>query len=173
MVVLRLDRVGRDAAVTFYHQGSAGLEDHAVRHRGVDYFLCGIAGRQFSPRYVERVLNRLRPTVVVPNHYDNFFRPLGDQMRLTLGADIVGFCEDVRAFDGGNVNQSFITGVVFSLGLAVDSSHIYWATTVPAPSERLTSTAPTSTSSSSPGWTSHSGWQSTGPEQCAAQPTRW
>jgi L-ascorbate metabolism protein UlaG (beta-lactamase superfamily) len=85
------------AGVTFYHQGSADLVDDAVRHSGVNYFLCGIAGRQFSPRYVERILHRLQPAVVVPNHYDNFFSPLDDQMSLTLGANIAGFCEEVRA----------------------------------------------------------------------------
>jgi L-ascorbate metabolism protein UlaG (beta-lactamase superfamily) len=85
------------ADVTFYHQGSADLVDDAIRHRGVDYFLCGIAGRQFSPRYVERALTRLQPAVVVPNHYDNFFQALDGQMSLTLGADITGFCDEVGA----------------------------------------------------------------------------
>jgi L-ascorbate metabolism protein UlaG (beta-lactamase superfamily) len=84
------------SGVTFYHQGSADLVDDAIQHQGVDFFLCGIAGRQFSPQYVERVLSRLQPAVVVPNHYDNFFRPLDDPLSLTLGADITGFCEEVR-----------------------------------------------------------------------------
>ena len=85
------------AGVTLYHQGSADLADDAVRHRRVDYFLCGIAGRQFSPRYVERVLSRLEPAVVVPNHYDNFYRSLDAPMGFVLGADVVGFREEVRA----------------------------------------------------------------------------
>lgn len=83
--------------VTFYHQGSADVVDEAVRHRGVDYFLCGIAGRQFSPGYVERVLRLLEPRVVVPNHYDNFFSPLDAPMEFTVGVDIGGFAEEVAA----------------------------------------------------------------------------
>jgi hypothetical protein len=35
------------AGVSFYHQGSANLIDDAIRHRGVDYFLAGVAGREF------------------------------------------------------------------------------------------------------------------------------
>jgi L-ascorbate metabolism protein UlaG (beta-lactamase superfamily) len=65
------------AGVRFYHQGSANLIDEAVRERGVDVFLAGIAGRNFTSRYWQRILPRLDPRVVVPTHYDNFFRPLG------------------------------------------------------------------------------------------------
>ncbi|MGH9184628.1 MAG: MBL fold metallo-hydrolase [Acidimicrobiales bacterium] len=85
------------AGVSFYHQGSADLIDEAVRHRGVDYFLCGIAGRQFSPRYVERVLRRLEPRVVVPNHYDNFFKPLTGPMGFTVDVGVARFTEEVAA----------------------------------------------------------------------------
>ena len=49
------------AGITLYHQGSADLIDDAVRHRGVDVFLAGIAGRNFTDRYWERILPRLDP----------------------------------------------------------------------------------------------------------------
>jgi L-ascorbate metabolism protein UlaG (beta-lactamase superfamily) len=65
------------AGVRFYHQGSANLIDDALRERGVDVFLAGIAGRNFTSDYWRRILPRLDPRVVVPTHYDNFFRPLG------------------------------------------------------------------------------------------------
>ncbi len=98
------------AGVTFYHQGSADLEDDAVRHRGVDYFLCGVAGRQFSPRYVERVLRLLQPAVVVPNHYDNFYRSLDAPLGFVLGADLVGFREEVRAVSSDIAVRSLAIG---------------------------------------------------------------
>ncbi len=65
------------AGLRFYHQGSANLIDEAIRERGVDVFLAGIAGRGFTRDYWRRILPRLDPGVVVPTHYDNFFRPLG------------------------------------------------------------------------------------------------
>jgi L-ascorbate metabolism protein UlaG (beta-lactamase superfamily) len=43
----------------------------------VDVFLAGVAGRQVTPYYWERVLPRLDPRILVPTHYDNFFSPLG------------------------------------------------------------------------------------------------
>jgi L-ascorbate metabolism protein UlaG (beta-lactamase superfamily) len=83
----------------FYHQGSADLIDDAIRpeHRGVDYFLCGIAGRGFTPRYVERVLSRLEPRVVVPSHYDDFFRPLDAPLAFSLNVNLTGFADEVHA----------------------------------------------------------------------------
>ena len=49
------------AGITLYHQGSADLLDDAVRHNGVDVFLAGVAGRNFTERYWERILPRLDP----------------------------------------------------------------------------------------------------------------
>lgn len=84
------------AGVTIYHQGSADLIDDAIRHRGVDYFLCGIAGRQFADDYVDRVLRRLEPRVVIPGHYDDFFRPLDQPMGFTADVGVARFTDEVR-----------------------------------------------------------------------------
>jgi L-ascorbate metabolism protein UlaG (beta-lactamase superfamily) len=83
--------------VTFYHQGSADLVDDAVRHRDVDYFLAGISGRSVTPRYVERILRRLNPRVVVPTHYDDFLRPVGAPFAYLRNVDVAGFVDEVRA----------------------------------------------------------------------------
>lgn len=68
------------AGMSFYHQGSANVVDAALRNEPVDVFLAGIAGRAVTPRYWERVLPRLDPRVVVPTHYDDFFKPLGGEL---------------------------------------------------------------------------------------------
>lgn len=68
------------AGVSLYHQGSADLDDEALGVEPVDVFLAGVAGRGVTPRYWERVLPKLDPRVVVPTHYDNFFRPLGREL---------------------------------------------------------------------------------------------
>jgi L-ascorbate metabolism protein UlaG (beta-lactamase superfamily) len=82
---------------TLYHQGSAELIDDAVRHRGVDVFLAGIAGRNFTERYWERILPRLDPAAVVPTHYDDFFVPLGERMELMGNARISELPRELRA----------------------------------------------------------------------------
>jgi L-ascorbate metabolism protein UlaG (beta-lactamase superfamily) len=84
------------AGITLYHQGSADLIDDAVRHRGVDVFLAGIAGRDFTDRYWERILPRLDPATIVPTHYDNFFVPLGDEIELMGNARLADLRGEVR-----------------------------------------------------------------------------
>lgn len=85
------------AGVTFYHQGSANLVDDAVRERGVDYFLAGIAGRRFTRKYWRRILPRLEPRVVVPTHYDNFFRPLGKPLEFVANAQLARLPDEIGA----------------------------------------------------------------------------
>jgi L-ascorbate metabolism protein UlaG (beta-lactamase superfamily) len=65
------------AGISLYHQGSANLNDGELRDGKVDVFLAGVAGRQVTPHYWERILPRLDPRVLVPTHYDDFFAPLG------------------------------------------------------------------------------------------------
>jgi L-ascorbate metabolism protein UlaG (beta-lactamase superfamily) len=85
------------AGVRFYHQGSADLLDDAIRERGVDVFLAGVAGRNFTERYWQRILPRLEPRAVVPTHYDNFFRPLGQDLEFVTAAELARLPEEIGA----------------------------------------------------------------------------
>jgi L-ascorbate metabolism protein UlaG (beta-lactamase superfamily) len=85
------------AGATFYHQGSANLIDDAVRHRGVDYFLAGIAGRGFTPAYWQRILTRLEPRTVVPTHFDDFFRPLDADPGFTTNVNLARVPDEITA----------------------------------------------------------------------------
>jgi L-ascorbate metabolism protein UlaG (beta-lactamase superfamily) len=85
------------AGTTFYHQGSANLIDEAIRHRGVDFFLAGVAGRGFTPNYWRRILGSLQPRTIVPTHYDDFFRPLDAQMQFTTNVNLAHVPEEIRA----------------------------------------------------------------------------
>jgi L-ascorbate metabolism protein UlaG (beta-lactamase superfamily) len=85
------------AGLRFYHQGSANLIDDAIRERPVDVFLAGVAGRNFTSHYWRRVLPRLDPRVVIPTHYDNFFRPLGQQMEFVSNVQLSELPEEIGA----------------------------------------------------------------------------
>lgn len=86
------------AGMRFYHQGSADLIEDEIRDRGVDVFLCGIAGRRFTPRYVERIVRALQPARIVPTHYDNFLRPLDEPAppRFSPNVNLTGFVEEAH-----------------------------------------------------------------------------
>jgi L-ascorbate metabolism protein UlaG (beta-lactamase superfamily) len=85
------------AGVRFYHQGSANLIDDAVRERDVDFFLAGVAGRSFTDDYWRRILTRLQPRAVIPTHYDNFFRPLGQQLEFVANVQLAELPEEIGA----------------------------------------------------------------------------
>jgi L-ascorbate metabolism protein UlaG (beta-lactamase superfamily) len=85
------------AGTRFYHQGSANLIDEAVRERGVDVFLAGVAGRNFTDDYWRRILPLLDPAVIVPTHYDNFFRPLGQRMEFVSNVQLASLADEVGA----------------------------------------------------------------------------
>jgi L-ascorbate metabolism protein UlaG (beta-lactamase superfamily) len=90
---IHIDVAGR----SFYHQGSANLIDDAIRHRGVDYFLAGVAGRGFTRDYWRRIIERLQPNLIVPTHYDDFFRPLDAEMGLTTNVNLARVPDEISA----------------------------------------------------------------------------
>ena len=83
------------AGIRFYHQGSANLIDEAILEREVDVFLAGVAGRNFTEDYWRRILPRLDPKVVVPTHYDNFFRPLGTDLEFVSNVQLAGLPDEI------------------------------------------------------------------------------
>lgn len=85
------------AGMTFYHQGSANLLDDEIRHRHVDAFLAGIAGRRFTDSYWPRILGALQPRVVVASHFDDFFRKLDEPAGFSLNVNLAAFPEEVAA----------------------------------------------------------------------------
>jgi L-ascorbate metabolism protein UlaG (beta-lactamase superfamily) len=85
------------AGTSLYHQGSANLVDAEVPTGGVDIFLAGIAGRSFTENYWRRILPRLDPAVVVANHYDDFFRPLGAPLGFSTNVNLSSFPDEVHA----------------------------------------------------------------------------
>lgn len=92
------------AGITLYHQGSADLLDDEIRDHDVDVFLCGIAGRVYTPRFVERVIAQLSPALVVAHHHDDFFRALSagvDDMGFSFNVNLGGFVEDMARLAPG------------------------------------------------------------------------
>lgn len=85
------------AGIEIYHQGSADLIDDAIRHREVDIFLAGVAGRSVTPDYWHRILTRLRPATVVPMHYDDFLRPLDAPMGFTVDIALAAVPDEIGA----------------------------------------------------------------------------
>ena len=85
------------AGMRFYHQGSADFIEDEIKVRDVDVFMCGISGRRFTPKYVERIVTKLAPKLIVPTHYDDFFRPLDEKVQFSFNVNLTGFADEVHA----------------------------------------------------------------------------
>jgi len=85
------------AGASFYHQGSADLIDDAIPEGSIDYFLAGVAGRSVTPGYWDRILPKLDPRIVIPTHYDNFFKPLGQRAAFSLRVKLESVPDEVNA----------------------------------------------------------------------------
>ena len=85
----------RVGGITLYHQGSANLDDGELQRDPVDIFLAGVAGRSVTPHYWDRILPKLDPSVVVPTHYDNFFRPLGRPMEFVSNVQLSALPDEI------------------------------------------------------------------------------
>jgi len=87
------------AGIRLYHQGSADLIDHAVPRGGVDVFLAGIAGREFTDGYWRRILQRLDPAQVVICHHDDFFRRLDEDFAFAPNVRVAAVEEEIAAVE--------------------------------------------------------------------------
>ncbi len=79
-----------------FHLGSADFVEAAIHDVDCDVLLLCIVGRQGSPRFTERILRTLRPRVVLPCHWDNFFLPFDHPARVIPRVDMQGFLEEVH-----------------------------------------------------------------------------
>lgn len=79
------------------HVDSADFVDERLEGVRADVVcLCAI-GRHYRRDYTRRIVELVRPSVVVPCHWDDFTLPWGAPARQLPGVDVEGFVEEIRA----------------------------------------------------------------------------
>ncbi len=79
------------------HVDSADFVDEELEgHRADVVCLCAV-GRHYRPRYVQTIVERLRPRWVVPCHWDTMITPIDATPHLLPGVDLPGMFEAIRA----------------------------------------------------------------------------
>jgi L-ascorbate metabolism protein UlaG (beta-lactamase superfamily) len=63
---------------TIYHNGTAQIVEAGIRNRHADVVLMCVSGWTATPHLWERVGAALTPTVLVPMHDDDFFKPISE-----------------------------------------------------------------------------------------------
>jgi hypothetical protein len=94
-------RPARGDGPSVYHNGSADLVDAEIASLHADVLLVGLAGRKTTRDYVGRLVEALRPSLVVPTHHDAFFAPLDRGVHLLPGIDLDGFVGEARSLAPG------------------------------------------------------------------------
>lgn len=83
--------------VRIVHVDSADFIDEELQGVQADVVcLCAI-GRAWRPGYVSTAVRLLKPRIIVACHWDWFFSPYGDPMRLLPGVDLPGFVDEIRS----------------------------------------------------------------------------
>jgi len=88
------------AAASVYHVGSAALRDAELREVRADVVLACTIGRHTTPHFTRRLVDALRPRLVIPCHWDQFWRPIDAPPRQIPGNDLAGFVAEVAACPG-------------------------------------------------------------------------
>ena len=83
--------------LTIAHVGSAALLDAELRGLQADVVLACTIGRHATPHFTHRLLDALRPKLVVPCHWDQFWRPIAAPVRQIPSNDLAGFLQEVAA----------------------------------------------------------------------------
>lgn len=87
------------AGLSLYHCGSANLSEEHLGTKKVDVLLMCISARRSTPNFVHRLLSRTNPRVVIPHHFDNFFRDPRRGLRMLPLMAFERFVDEVRDFD--------------------------------------------------------------------------
>jgi L-ascorbate metabolism protein UlaG (beta-lactamase superfamily) len=90
-----------DRPCRIFHLGSADFLPETISGLECDVLAPCLAGRDHRPGYVGELLTALRPTAVVPIHYDDFFTPIGSVTRQLASADLEGFRREVGIWGDG------------------------------------------------------------------------
>jgi len=87
------------AGYRIYHKGSAAIVEENEREVRADLLLLGISLRADTKRFVYRMVEMIDPQILMPMHYDLFFRPLSKGLRLvprTRFGQVVGEAHEAK-----------------------------------------------------------------------------
>lgn len=83
-----------------HHVGSAALVEAELRGVQADVVLACTIGRHATPHFTRRLIETLRPKLLIPCHWDRFWEPLDQPARQIPGNDLLGFLDEVAAVPG-------------------------------------------------------------------------
>lgn len=86
-----------DHRLKLFHLNSADFTDQTTEGLSCHVLLPCLVGRHRRAGFTAELLQALRPGVVIPHHFDDFFQPLDSDLRQLPKADLAGFFDEVAA----------------------------------------------------------------------------
>jgi len=83
--------------LTIAHLGSADLIEAELTGVQADVVLACTVGRYATERFTHRVIDALKPKLVIPCHWDQFWRPIDAPARQIPTNDLGAFLDEVRS----------------------------------------------------------------------------
>ena len=90
------DPNGDQGPLSLFHLSSADYLHETTMGLRCDVLLPAIVARQNHPDFTRDLLQALKPRVVIPHHFDDFFAPMDHPVREMPKADVVGFLAEVQ-----------------------------------------------------------------------------
>lgn len=78
-----------------YHVGSAALIEAELKGIRADVVLACTIGRHATPNFTRRVIDALKPRIVIPCHWEQFWRPIDAPVLQIPSNDLAGFLREV------------------------------------------------------------------------------
>ncbi len=107
--------------LSMFHLGSADFWPETVEGLRCDVLTPCLYGREHHAGYTRDLVAALQPRVVIPNHFDDFMRPMAHPIRELPGVDLAGFRREV--IDAGASCRLVVLDLMgsFRCGTADDS----------------------------------------------------
>lgn len=102
---------------TLVHHGSAGFLPNMYDGITADMILLGIAGRDNTEEYLAETALKLKVRVLVPIHFDNFFKPLKGGMPILPNQHIAEFFKKAKAYGSSFTVKTPPVGEPFQLAV--------------------------------------------------------
>lgn len=89
-------RGGAADGMTLFHLGSASFLPETIDKLACDVLLPALVGRKQRHRFLAELTGTLKPKLLIPIHFDDFFAPLSRPLRQLPGADLEGFLAELN-----------------------------------------------------------------------------
>ncbi len=83
--------------LSFFTTSSADFDESDLRDFQSDIVMANVT--TLAPGYIEKLMRCTRPKMVFPTHYDNYFEPFSDGVKLFPIMDLDIFCQEVQKSD--------------------------------------------------------------------------